>query len=141
MKQPDLNWDNPRVRQEVFTLMRFWLDKGVDGFRMDVIPFISKQPGLPDLTAEQSSEKMSSGPPVRIATEYLQEMNREALSKYNDMSVGEAAGITLAQEPELVDDRRHEFNEIFNFDAVRVNRRAARSDAAPHGPQSHLHPP
>ena len=53
-------------------------------------------------------------------------MNREVLSKYNDMSVGEAAGITLAQEPELVDDRRHELNEIFNFDAVRVNRRGGK---------------
>src|SRR5215831_1574717 len=53
VKQPDLNWDNPKVRQEVFDIMRFWLDKGVDGFRMDVIPFISKQPGLPDLTPEQ----------------------------------------------------------------------------------------
>jgi oligo-1,6-glucosidase len=123
VKQPDLNWDNPRVRQEVFSLMRFWLDKGVDGFRMDVIPFISKQPGLPDLTAEQLKREdvvWASGP---HRDEYLQEMNREALSKYNDMSVGEAAGITLAQEPELVDDRRHELNEIFNFDAVRVNRR------------------
>ena len=54
--------------------------------------------------------------------EYLQQMNREVLSKYDDMSVGEAAGITLAQEPELVDDRRHELNEIFNFDAIRMNR-------------------
>src|SRR3984957_9306979 len=52
VKQPDLNWDNPKVRQEVFSIMRFWLDKGVDGFRMDVIPIISKQPGLPALTPE-----------------------------------------------------------------------------------------
>jgi oligo-1,6-glucosidase len=122
VKQPDLNWDNPKVREEVFSLMRFWLDKGVDGFRMDVIPFISKQPGLPDLTQEQlrnSAAVYASGPHL---TEYLQQMNREVLSKYDDMSVGEAAGITLAQEPNLVDDRRHELNEIFNFDAVRVNR-------------------
>ena len=47
VKQPDLNWDNPKVREDVFALMRFWLDKGVDGFRMDVIPLISKQPGFP----------------------------------------------------------------------------------------------
>ncbi len=123
IKQPDLNWDNPKVRQEVFSLMRFWLDKGVDGFRMDVIPIISKQPGLPDLTPEQLKNEFAvfaAGPNRDV---YLQEMNREVLSKYDDMSVGEAAGITLAQEPELVDDRRHELNEIFNFDAVRVNRR------------------
>jgi oligo-1,6-glucosidase len=126
VKQPDLNWDNPKVRQEVFSLMRFWLDKGVDGFRMDVIPFISKQPGLPDLTAQQMKNAAvvyASGPHLQ---EYLQQMNREVLSKYDDMSVGEAAGITLEQTPSLVDDRRHELNEIFNFDAVRVNREGRR---------------
>jgi oligo-1,6-glucosidase len=123
VKQPDLNWDNPKVRQEVFNIMRFWLDKGVDGFRMDVIPFVSKQPGLPDLTPEQlknPSVVYASGPHLQ---EYLQQMNREVLSKYDDMSVGEAAGITLAQTNSLVDDRRHELDEIFNFDAVRVNRK------------------
>jgi oligo-1,6-glucosidase len=121
VKQPDLNWDNPKVRQEVFDIMRFWLDKGVDGFRMDVIPFISKQPGLPDLTPDQkdAGAVWANGP---HRDQYLQEMNREVLSKYDDMSVGEAAGITLGQEPRLVDDRRHELNEIFNFDAVRINR-------------------
>ena len=122
VKQPDLNWDNPKVREEVFSLMRFWLDKGVDGFRMDVIPFISKQPGLPDLRPDQMRQAAAiyaSGPHLQ---EYLQQMNREVLSKYDDMSVGEAAGITLAQTPTLVDDRRHELNEIFNFDAIRVNR-------------------
>jgi oligo-1,6-glucosidase len=122
VKQPDLNWDNPKVREEVFSIMRFWLDKGVDGFRMDVIPFVSKQPGLPDLTPEQlknPSVVYASGPHLH---EYLQQMNREVLSKYDDMSVGEAAGITLAQTNSLVDDRRHELDEIFNFDAVRVNR-------------------
>jgi oligo-1,6-glucosidase len=121
VKQPDLNWDNPKVRHEVFDIMRFWLDKGVDGFRMDVIPFISKQPGLPDLLPDQkdAGAVWANGP---HRDEYLQQMNREVLSKYDDMSVGEAAGITLAQEPTLVDDRRHELNEIFNFDAVRINR-------------------
>ncbi len=122
IKQPDLNWDNPKVRQEVFSLMRFWLDKGVDGFRMDVIPIISKQPGFPDLTPEQMKNEFAVFAAGPHRDEYLQQMNREVLSKYNDMSVGEAAGITLAQEPELVDDRRHELNEVFNFDAVRVNR-------------------
>ncbi len=122
IKQPDLNWDNPKVRQEVFSVMRFWLDKGVDGFRMDVIPIISKQPGFPDLTPEQMKNEFAVFAAGPHRDEYLQQMNREVLSKYNDMSVGEAAGITLAQEPELVDDRRHELNEVFNFDAVRVNR-------------------
>ena len=122
VKQPDLNWTNPKVRSEVFDLMRFWLDKGVSGFRMDVIPLISKPTGLPDLTPEQMknpSNTFANGPHL---TEYLQQMNREVLSKYDDMSVGEAIGTSLAQTNTLVDDRRHELNMIFNFDAIRVNR-------------------
>ena len=120
VKQPDLNWDNPKVRKEVYDLMKFWLDKGVDGFRMDVIPFISKQPGLPDLPAEYMSRPQyfyTQGPHLH---EYLQEMNKEVLSKYDVMTVGEAFGITLQQTPELVDERRHELDMIFNFDAVRL---------------------
>ncbi len=122
VKQPDLNWANPRVREEVFSLMRFWLDKGVSGFRMDVIPLISKPTGLPDLTPEQlknPSATFANGPQL---TEYLQQMNREVLSHYDDMTVGEAIGTTVAQTPSLVDDRRHELNMIFNFDAVRIGR-------------------
>src|SRR5882757_4005482 len=121
VKQPDLNWDNPKVRAEVFDLMRFWLDKGVDGFRMDVIPLISKRPGLPDLTPDQlnhAHQIYANGPHMH---EYLQQMNREVLSKYDDMSVGEALGISLAETPLMVGDDRHELNMIFNFDAVRVN--------------------
>ena len=119
-KQPDLNWDNPKVRHEVYDLMKFWLDKGVDGFRMDVIPFVSKQPGLPDIPPQYMSRPQyfyTQGPHLH---EYLQEMNREALSKYDVMTVGEAFGVTLEQTPMLVDDRRHELDMIFNFDAVRI---------------------
>jgi oligo-1,6-glucosidase len=122
VKQPDLNWANPKVREEVFSLMRFWLDKGVSGFRMDVIPLISKPAGMPDLTPEQlknPSNTFANGPHL---TEYLQQMNREVLSHYDDMTVGEAIGTTVAQTPSLVDDRRHELNMIFNFDAVRIGR-------------------
>jgi oligo-1,6-glucosidase len=122
VKQPDLNWDNPKVREDVFSQMRFWLDKGVDGFRMDVIPLISKQPGLPDLTPEQlkdPSRLWANGP---HRDEYLQQMNREVLSKYDVMTVGEAIGITLQEEPRIVNNERHELNMVFNFDAVRINR-------------------
>jgi oligo-1,6-glucosidase len=122
VKQPDLNWDNPKVREDVFSLMRFWLDKGVDGFRMDVIPLISKQPGLPDLTAEQlkdPSRLWANGP---RRDEYLQQMNREVLSKYDVMTVGEAIGITLPEETKIINSERHELNLVFNFDAVRLNR-------------------
>ena len=121
-KQPDLNWDNPKVRQEVFNLMRFWLDKGVDGFRMDVIPFISKREGLPDLPADSMTRPQyfyAMGPHLH---DYLQEMNSQVLSKYDVMTVGEAFGVTVEQTPTLVDERRNELNMIFNFDAVRLNR-------------------
>jgi oligo-1,6-glucosidase len=122
VKQPDLNWDNPKVRGEVFSLMKFWLDKGVDGFRMDVIPLISKPEGLADLTTEEltnPSAILANGP---HRDEYLQQMNKEVLSHYDVMTVGEAIGINLANEPKIVDDRRHELNMIFNFDAVRIDR-------------------
>jgi oligo-1,6-glucosidase len=121
-KQPDLNWDNPKVRQEVYDLMKFWLDKGVDGFRMDVIPFISKREGLPDLPPEYMTKPQyfyAMGPHLH---EYLQEMNSQVLSKYDVMTVGEAFGVTVKQTPTLVDERRNELNMIFNFDAVRLNR-------------------
>ena len=121
-KQPDLNWDNPKVRREVYGLMKFWLDKGVDGFRMDVIPFISKRPGLPDLPPEYMTRPQyfyAMGPQLH---QYLREMNREVLSKYDAMTVGEAFGVTLEQTRSLVDERRHELDMIFNFDVVRLNR-------------------
>lgn len=121
-KQPDLNWENPKVRADVFSIMRFWLDKGVSGFRMDVIPLISKPTGMPDLTPEQLQappNAYANGPHL---AEYLREMNAKVLSKYDDMSVGEATGTTLAQTNALVDDRRHELNMIFNFDAIKLGR-------------------
>ena len=122
VKQPDLNWDNPKVRQEVYSLMKFWLDKGVDGFRMDVIPLISKDQTFPQLTPEQLKNignVYANGPHMH---DYLQEMNREVMSKYDVMTVGEALGISLAQTPLMVSDQRKELNMIFNFDAVRINR-------------------
>jgi oligo-1,6-glucosidase len=123
-KQPDLNWDNPQVRHEVYDLMRFWLDKGVDGFRMDVIPFISKRPGLPDLAeAERAKPQFAYADGPRVH-EYLQEMRREALAPYDTLTVGEAFGVTLDQTPLFVDDRRGELDMIFQFDAVEIDRDA-----------------
>lgn len=121
-KQPDLNWDEPRVRADVYDIMRFWLDKGVAGFRMDVIPFISKHPGLPDLTPEEldrPQDVYANGPRVH---DYLQEMNREVLSHYDVMTVGEAFGVSDRQAQLFVDDRRGELDMIFHFDIVRLDR-------------------
>ena len=120
-KQPDLNWENPKLRAEVYDLMKFWLDKGVDGFRMDVIPFISKNESFPDLTPAQLEHPeftYAMGPRLH---EYLQEMNRNVLSKYDVMTVGEAFGVTLDQTPSLIDERRNELNLVFNFSAVRLD--------------------
>ena len=85
VKQPDLNWENPKVREEVYDIMRFWLDKGVDGFRMDVINLISKDLSFPEDPAvlagglDNCLAVAANGPRVH---EFLQEMNREVLSKY-----------------------------------------------------------
>jgi oligo-1,6-glucosidase len=121
-KQPDLNWDNPKVRNQVYDLMKFWLDKGVDGFRMDVIPLISKDQTFPELTPDQLRrvDTIYAHGPHR--DEYLQEMNKNVMSKYDVMTVGEALGISLEETPLLVDERRNELNMIFNFAAVRINR-------------------
>ncbi|MGZ3304529.1 MAG: alpha-glucosidase, partial [Asticcacaulis sp.] len=121
-KQPGLNWDNPAVRTEVYDLMRFWLDKGVDGFRMDVIPFISKDPAFPDLPPEHRVRPQfvyANGPKVH---DYLQEMRRKALAAYDVMTVGEAFGVTLEQTPALVDERRGELDMVFQFDCVAIDR-------------------
>lgn len=124
-KQPDLNWDAPAVRHEVYDLMRFWLDKGVDGFRMDVIPFISKNQEFSDLQESQRAKPQfayAMGPKLH---EYLKEMRHEALAPYDTMTVGEAFGVTLDQTPLLVDERRGELDMIFQFDAVEIDRDTA----------------
>ncbi len=121
-KQPDLNWENPALRAEVFDLMRFWLAKGVSGFRMDVIPFISKQDGLPDLAPDQLDHPefvYAQGPRVH---EYLQAMQREVLAPHDAMSVGEAFGVSFEQAPLFTDARRGELSMIFHFDIVRIDR-------------------
>ena len=128
-KQPDLNWDNPKVRAEVFEIMRFWLNKGIDGFRMDVIPFISKDPRLPDMTPDQVAHfdtVYGAGPHTH---DYIQEMYRETLAHHDVVTVGEAAGVTNAQVPLFIDERRGELNMIFQFDAVRIGRRQWRQHA------------
>jgi oligo-1,6-glucosidase len=117
-KQPDLNWENPKVREEVFAMMRFWFDKGVDGFRMDVIPFISKDTSFPPLPAGYTGDYIryyANGPHTH---EYLRAMNQEALSKYDVMSVAEGIGVTTADALDYVDADRHELNMLYHFEGV-----------------------
>ncbi|MCB0637961.1 MAG: alpha-glucosidase [Lewinella sp.] len=121
-KQPDLNWENPQLREEVYDIMRFWLDKGVDGFRMDVIPLISKHQDFPDMDAETLNHPESvyaSGPRLH---EFLQEMNQEVLSRYDVMTVGEAFGVSPELVQRMTDERRGEIDLAFLFDVARIGR-------------------
>jgi oligo-1,6-glucosidase len=125
-KQPDLNWENPQVRKEIYSMMNFWFKKGVDGFRMDVIPFISKDTTFPVITQKDLDEKyngdwsqyMGNGPHVH---DYLKEMNSEVLSKYNCMSVAEGAGVTTKTAHDFVDEDRKELSMLYHFDGVSYN--------------------
>ncbi len=118
--QPDLNWENPKVRQAIYKIMRFWLDKGIDGFRMDVIPFIAKDTTFPKLPAKYHGNFVhyyANGPHLH---DYLKEMNKEVLSKYNIMSVAEGAGVTVNEVLNFINPSRHELNLLYNFDAMRL---------------------
>lgn len=117
-KQPDLNWENESVRKKVFEMMRWWCDKGIDGFRMDVISLISKVPGLPDGPAGKSGygdfgPYCANGPRVH---EYLQEMNREVLSGYDLMTVGECSGVTVEEAKKYASSSGCELNMVFQFE-------------------------
>ena len=116
-KQPDLNWDNPVVRDEVFNMMDWWLKKGIDGFRMDVISLISKPEGLPDgelgPNGYGSYELCANGPHVH---EYLREMNRRVLSKYDLLTVGEAAAVTLEEAKSYANLDGSELSMVFQFE-------------------------
>lgn len=119
-KQPDLNWENPKVRQEVYDLMTWWLDKGIDGFRMDVINLISKAPGLPDTTTKLDGDygHFINGPRVH---EFLQEMNREVLSKYDIMTVGETCDVTPEDAELFTGNDRNELNMVFQFEWMGID--------------------
>ncbi|QOR67268.1 alpha-glucosidase [Cytobacillus suaedae] len=118
-KQPDLNWENPKLREEVYDMMKFWLDKGIDGFRMDVINFISKVDGLPSAPNPEGKKYVSgheyfmNGPRIH---EFLHEMNQEVLSKYDIITVGEMPGVTPEQGVLYTDEDRNELNMVFQFE-------------------------
>ena len=119
-KQPDLNWNNPKLRQEVYGIMRFWLDKGIDGFRMDAFQFVAKDPSfppMPGLNEKNFGNAYNHGPHLH---DYLQEMNREVLRKYPVMTVAEGAGRNPAEAMLFVDPARKELNMTYHFDAVGV---------------------
>jgi oligo-1,6-glucosidase len=119
-KQPDLNWENPQLRNEVYGIMKFWLDKGIDGFRLDAFQFAAKDTSFPPFPKDYEKDFIlyyAMGPHLH---DYLQEMNREVLSKYNAMSVAEGAGNTYEDAHNLVDSERHELNMAYAFEGVDI---------------------
>ena len=123
-KQPDLNWENETVRKEIYDLMKFWMDKGADGWRMDVIASISKDQSFPDYPKTDdrkyyTGKYHSNGPRLH---EFIHEMNREVLSKYDCMTVGEAPGSTPEVARLFTDPEREELNMIFTFEHMNIDR-------------------
>lgn len=122
-KQPDLNWDNPALRNEVYAMMDWWLRKGIDGFRMDVIDMISKVPGLPEGKPVEGTPYTDGSPYVMCGPhvhEYIREMNEKVLSKYDIITVGETPGVTIADAEKFTGEDRRELHMVFNFDHVDV---------------------
>ena len=121
-KQPDLNWDNPAVRQDVFDMMKKKKKKGVDGFRMDVISLISKEPGLPDkepgINGYATFNVSANGPHVH---EYLQEMRQKALNNADTITVGECSGVTLEEAKKYARSDEKELNMVFQFEHMDVD--------------------
>ncbi|OIJ14902.1 glucohydrolase [Anaerobacillus arseniciselenatis] len=121
-KQPDLNWENPKLRQEVYDMMTWWLDKGIDGFRMDVINLISKADGLPSSPGgkryDWGGDYFMNGPRVH---EYLQEMNSEVLSKYDMITVGECPGASTEDAAQYANNEGTELNMIFTFEHMDID--------------------
>ena len=121
-KQPDLNWENPKVRHEIYDIMRFWLDKGIDGFRMDAFQFASKDttwPELPKGYEKNIIKYYGVGPHLH---EYLQEMNKEVFRKYDIMTVAEGAGSSPEDAMLFVDPDRKELNMAYHFESVDIGK-------------------
>jgi oligo-1,6-glucosidase len=122
-KQPDLNWENPEVREAVYDMMNWWLDRGVDGFRMDVINFISKQPGLPDGEVPpgglhgNAHPHIAQGPRIH---EFLHEMHERVFAGRDDryLTVGEMPGVTIDDAVLFTDPARGEVDMVFQFEHV-----------------------
>ena len=119
-KQPDLNWENEKVRREVYDMMTFWCEKGIDGFRMDVISMISKNQAFPDGEVKNGlygdfNPYCVHGPRIH---EFLQEMNKEVLSRYDIMTVGETSGVTIEEAQKYAGEDRNELNMVFQFEHV-----------------------
>jgi oligo-1,6-glucosidase len=135
-KQPDLNWETPAVREAVYAMMRRWLDRGVDGFRMDVVNLISKDPALPDGSVLDGSPYARALPHVNCGPrihEFLQEMHREVFADREDrlLTVGEMPGVTIDEAKLFTDPAREELDMVFQFEHVDLDHGATKWDVRP----------
>ena len=122
-RQPDLNWDNEEVRQEIYKMINWWLDKGIDGFRVDAISHIKKEPGLVDMDNPNNLNYVSSFDKhmnVDGIHEYLEELNKNTFSKYDIMTVGEANGVDASESEMWVGEENGKFNMIFQFEHLNL---------------------
>ena len=115
VEQPDLNWENTEVREAIYEMMRFWLDKGIDGFRMDVINLLAKVKGFPDATNPDKIHYLGNNPGIH---EYLQEMNEKVLRHYDIFTVGEIPFVTPEDGLLYVGDGRNELHTLFHFEVA-----------------------
>lgn len=123
-KQPDLNMENPAVREELVRMIRWWLDKGIDGFRVDAITHIKKLPGLPDMPNPNNLRYVDSNPGHRNIAgihEFLLQFKREAFADYDIMTVGEASGIPIAEADRWIGEENGALNMIFQFEHVNLD--------------------
>lgn len=122
-KQPDFNWDNPKLRQKIYEMMTWWMEKGIDGFRMDVINLISKVPEFPEGEVIEGTPYTEKAPYVVCGPhmhDYLKEMNEQVLSRYDMMTVGEGLGLDVDQARNITDENENELNMMFTFEHVNV---------------------
>lgn len=122
-RQPDLNWENPKVRQDLYAMVNWWLDKGIDGFRIDAISHIKKVPGFPDLPNPENKRYVPSldGHMNREGIHvFLEELKQETFDKYDIMTVGEANGVTPADAHLWVGEEHGKFNMVFQFEHLEL---------------------
>lgn len=131
-KQPDLNWENENLRRDIYAMMRRWFDKGVDGFRMDVINMISKNPELPSVgkgdQLEWGGQHFMNGPRFH---EFMQEMNREVLQHYDCMTVGECFDLDVEEGKKLVGEDRNELSMVFQMEHMGLDHGEGKWDVQP----------
>ncbi|AJD28749.1 alpha-glucosidase [Clostridium botulinum] len=118
-KQPDLNWENENVRKELYKMINWWLDKGIDGFRVDAISHIKKEKGLKDIPNPKNLDYVPSFEKhmnVEGIHKYLKELKENTFDKYDIITVGEANGVNISQAPQWVGEKDGKFNMIFQFE-------------------------